>query len=388
MKRDLRLGSWAMHKRSRHHHYFASARRLIQTLICFTMRPGHVLSRALGVGGRPVEQAGQGDEAACSITQQPSDSTCWLVERSKQTCVFTVFHDLPTALSSLHFVWGRRIVHPQNCVPAAQVRRQTFQFPTKGDAELRMQARLGGLRLAGWGKDVCIAHVASSEVMATRVRNVWGTFTMAPPPQCGHCVRQRRHDAHCWTQARSRGMLAARTKRWASLTRRGWQQRSSVPAAPLRSHVDVAEDWPHGHSEKFRQRKIREKSVLTALGHPGSIVEAKSTFAARRNLWTGMLARWNWMICTQHQIMEKRPTSRDVAVARPGEWHQLRRSAGGTAVTTRPCAGRGMPMPMEGRMRDVNHGEIDTRRGGLSATTHSHKHGLARPTYLVPGARC
>ena len=140
--------------------------------------------------------------------------------------------------------------------------------------------------------------------------------------------------------------------------------------------------WPQ---RKVPSKKNSRKSALTALGHPGSIVEAKSTFAARRILWTGMLARWNWMICTQHQIMEKRPTSRDVAVGRPGEAHQLRRSAGGTAVTTRLCADRGMPMPM---MRDVNHGEIDTRRGGLSATTHSHKHGLARSTYLVPGARC
>jgi hypothetical protein len=111
--------------------------------------------------------------------------------------------------------------------------------------------------------------------------------------------------------------------------------------------VDVAEDWPQGHREKFRRRKIREKSVLTALGHPGSSVEAKSTFPARRNLWTGMLARWNWMICTQHQITEKRPTSCDVAVGRPGEAQQSRRSAGGTVVTTRPCAGRGMQMQME-----------------------------------------
>ncbi|EUC49298.1 hypothetical protein COCMIDRAFT_33351 [Bipolaris oryzae ATCC 44560] len=106
---------------------------------------------------------------------------------------------------------------------------------------------------------------------------------------------------------------------------------------------------------------------------PQRKVPSKKNSRKKRNLWTGMLARWNWMICTQHQIMEKRPTSRDVAVGRPGEGHQLR---------------RGMPMPMGGRMGDVNHGEIDTRRGGLSATTHSHKHGLARSTYLVPGARC
>ncbi|EMD89278.1 hypothetical protein COCC4DRAFT_168963, partial [Bipolaris maydis ATCC 48331] len=138
-----------------------------------------------------------------------------------------------------------------------------------------------------------------------------------------------------------------------------------------------------GSASPFTCRRCRGLAAW-----PQRKVPSKKNSRKKRNLWTGMLARWNWMICTQHQIMEKRPTSRDVAVARPGEWHQLRRSAGGTAVTTRPCAGRGMPMPMEGRMRDVNHGEIDTRRGGLSATTHSHKHGLARPTYLVPGARC
>jgi ribose 1,5-bisphosphokinase PhnN len=52
VKRDLRSGSWAMHTGSRHHHSSPSARRLIQTLMCLTIRPRHVLSRARSGGAR------------------------------------------------------------------------------------------------------------------------------------------------------------------------------------------------------------------------------------------------------------------------------------------------------------------------------------------------
>jgi len=107
-----------------------------------------------------------------------SDSTSSEVGTSKQSCVFTVFHHLPTSSSSPHFVWGSWVAHPRNCLPTAQVRRQTFQFPTNGDAVLRMQTGPGSMRLSPSGKDICTTHVASSGVMATRVRNVWGNVAM------------------------------------------------------------------------------------------------------------------------------------------------------------------------------------------------------------------
>lgn len=70
-----------------------------------------------------------------------------------------------------------------------------------------------------------------------------------------------------------------------------------------RSRINVAEGWPHASGKTSVKEKF-EKSVLTALGHPGCSVEAKSTLYARRNLRTGMSPLWNKMICTLHQIME------------------------------------------------------------------------------------
>jgi hypothetical protein len=140
--------------------------------------------RVLGVEGRGrgrgASRAEQGDQAAQSSTQlqRPSDSTCWHVGKKQTDMRLHRLSHLPTALSSPHFVWGRWIAHPQHCVPAAQVRRQTFQFPTKVTLDCACRPGLAALGLAGLGKDICTAHVASSEVMATRVRNVWGNVAM------------------------------------------------------------------------------------------------------------------------------------------------------------------------------------------------------------------
>ncbi|EUC31081.1 hypothetical protein COCCADRAFT_28125 [Bipolaris zeicola 26-R-13] len=160
------------------------------------------------------------------------------------------------------------------------------------------------MRLAGWGKDFCIAHVASSEVMATRVRNVWGTVTMCPPPPPPRCA----------------GIACDRG--------------ATMPIAGVR-HADA------GHWQLVRDHG------------GGSLVVASSNASPCRqrlsvHMWTlprtGRMATAKSSVkekfAKKHQIMEKRPTSRDVAVGRAGEAHQLRRSAGGTAVTTRPCAGR------------------------------------------------
>jgi hypothetical protein len=217
-------------------------------------------------------------------------------EQANKQCIFTVFRDLPTSSSSPHFVWGRYVAHPQICLPTGQVRRHTFQFPTKGDAVLHMQTGPGSTRLSALGKEICTIPAQPSEVMATRVRNVWGCRRnaewrlMKPMCQkiqlgihhhCAFCVRQ----CHPVTD----------------------EQATIKPHVPrtvfiVRVLTNVAEGWPHASRKTSVQEKF-EKSVLTALGHPSCSVEAKSTLTARRNLRTGMSPLWNKMICTRHQIM-------------------------------------------------------------------------------------
>jgi len=52
-------------------------------------------------------------------------------------------------------------------------------------------------------------------------------------------------------------------------------------------HDVVAEDWPHVSGKSSVVEKF-EKSVLTALGHPGSGDEARPAFPLRRNLRAGI----------------------------------------------------------------------------------------------------
>lgn len=154
------------------------------------------------------------------------------------------------------------------------------------------------MRLSPLGKDICTIPAQPSEVMATRVRNVWG---------CGRNAEWRlmklmcqkiqlgihHHCAFSGHQCHSLSMSYP----WTSSN-----QATCAENGFCRSRINVAEGWPHA-SRKTSVKEKFEKSVLTALGHPGCSVEAKSTLTARRNLRTGMSPLWNKMICTLHQIM-------------------------------------------------------------------------------------
>jgi hypothetical protein len=145
-------------------------------------------------------------------------------------------------------------VYPQDCLPAAQVGRDTFEFPTKGDAELRMQTGPGSMHLPASGKDICTTPAEVSEVMATRVRNVWGKVEMRSGTRETKARRtSRRRVAFKLAHASPHTLSAAESCFCRYL-------HPPLAFAPL--------PRPTGHRANFRERKIREKKRTHRPGTP------------------------------------------------------------------------------------------------------------------------
>lgn len=120
---------------------------------------------------------------------------------------------------------------------------------------------------------------------------------------------------------------------------RAWQLAAGCAGRAASGGVVVAEDWPQRARQKFRQRKIREKVCSPPWPPPALWAELGPLLQLDETCGQGCARCCSQMICAQHQIMAKRPTSRGVAVGLPREAHRSRRSAGGTTVTTRRRAG-------------------------------------------------
>ena len=207
----------------------------------------------------------------------------------------------PTGNFSLHdlahtYRLGNKVAHPQDCLPTARLRRESFSSPQKVTLPCNMQTGPGGSRLSPLGKATCASP--------GNLRMWWHVACVVFESK----KRGRGHVKQCFPA----GLLdsAAINCMQSSM--------AQVPAHHADKHFSLGDLFePFAYCRCRAQpawqtpgkEKIEKKVYSPPWVHPSAGVEAKSTFGARRNLETRVPAHWNQMICTQLQIMVKRPTT-------------------------------------------------------------------------------